>query len=517
MKKNLYLKFSLLAVSLVCMIAACTKMDYTYKKFLKDGDIIYPGKADSVQIFPGHNRVKLSWLLTSDPSIVRCRVYWNNGADSVEVPVNRGHGVDTISVIIDSLKEGYYNFQIYTYDKDGNTSVATDTIGQVYGDVYASSLHTRVIKKAYWNADSAFVFWYKPNKGAVVTEINYTDKNGDEQQVKITASDTASVLPGFKLHDAFQYRTGYLPDSLSIDTFYTAFEQKTIDDTLQVLLPPFPSPDGEYAIINKNSGMALTIDGDIDDNGTNVNQSTFTGATEQLWKFVEAPTEDYYAIENVESERGLAVAGASGDDGANILLWDFNSGSNDQWKLEQVEGPYYKIMVLKNGKVIEIADGSTDEGGNAQQNTWNGGDNQQFKLIWNLALNADIEGSSGGSHPAEDMFDNDVDTYWQPHSGDRKDDKMIWVQMDLGTARVFNELDQYWTHGHQHISTYKVLYSDDGNVWKTAYDAKGSGVDEGENETVFPPVKGRYVKLELNFSDDGNVNIGEIKVYYTPK
>src|SRR5690242_14583172 len=111
MKSKFYSRFILAAGLLVCLLAACKKMDYTYKKFLKGGDIIYPGKADTIQIFPGHNRIRLSWLLTSDPSIVLCRVYWNNKTDSVSVPVNRSKGIDTVSVIIDSLAEGYYNFE----------------------------------------------------------------------------------------------------------------------------------------------------------------------------------------------------------------------------------------------------------------------------------------------------------------------------------------------------------------------------------------------------------------------
>jgi hypothetical protein len=504
----------LMLLGLVCLITACNKMDYTYKKFLKGGDIIYPGKADSILVFPGHNRIKLSWLLTSDPSIVLSRVYWNNKADSVSVPVDRSKGIDTISVTIDSLDEGYYNFQIYTYDKDGHTSVEADTTGQVFGKVYAGSLHNRVIKKSYWDQDTAYIFWYKAPQNAIGSKLSYQDQNGLSHTLTIAAEDTSTRLPDFKLHEGFQYQTGYLPDSMAIDTFYAANANITVNDTLKVLLPPYPSPDGTYAIINKLSGKVLTVDGASTSNNGNISQADFTGTANQLWKFVPSTEEDgYYAIENVNSGLGIAVAKASGDDGANILQYKYNSGSNDQWKPERVSGQYYKLMVLKNDKVIEIASGSD----NAQQNTWNGGDNQQFELAWNMALNQSMkDASSGGSHPASDMLDGDNSTYWQPNSSDRKDDSKVWAIIDLGAPRIFDEFDQYWTHGHSHIDTYTIYYSNDGTTWKTAYQSP-KGPDAGNNIATFAPVKGQYVKYEIHFESDGNVNMAELGVYYFPR
>lgn len=510
-------RFFGLLLGMAGFILACNKMDYTYKNFLKDGDIIYPGKPDSIQVFPGYKRIKLTWLLTSDPSIVMSRVYWNDKADSVNVPVTRGKGTDTISVIIDSLEEGFYNFNIYTYDKNGNSSVSADTIGQVFGDVYAASLHNRIIKKVYWDDDSAFIFWYNPSQGAVNTEITYKDNMGTTQQKVITGNDTAITLPNFRLHDGFSYRTGYMPDSLSIDTFYAASAQQTVDDTLKLLLPPFPSPEGKYAIINKNSGLAATVENAGTGNNANISQATFTGASNQLWQFQPSTkNEGYYGIINVNSGKGMAVASASPNDGANILQYKFNGGSNDQWKPEQVNGQYYKIMVLKNGKVVEVAGNSTSEDGNIQQNTYNGGDNQLFKLVWNVALGATIEGSSGGSHPASDMFDSDMSSFWQPNSSDRKDDQNVYVIIDMGTEQVINNLDQYWSKGNNHIGTYQVQYSVDGNTWKVAYQ-NTTGIPNTIEKASFPPVKGRYVKLSLNLKEDGNLNVNEVQVYYIPQ
>lgn len=519
MKSRLYQKLLAAILLLACLVAACSKMDRTYQSFLKGGTIIYPGKADSLRLYPGNNRIRITWLLTSDRSITLCRIYWNNKADSVNVPVVRGKNVDTVSVIIDSLAEGYYNFEIYTYDKAGNVSVPADTIGQVFGATYAASLHNRIIKNMYWDQDTAYIFWYAPPEGAVGSKLDYQDKNGVAHSTAIPAGDTLTLLPDFKLHGGFQFQTGYLPDSMAIDTFYATLTHKTVDDTLAIVLPPYPSPEGDYAIINKLSGIAVAVEGAGTGNNANIIQSTFTYARNQLWNFVAAPTAGYYEINNVNSGSpyAIAVSSASTSDGAKLVQYKFGTSKNDQWQLEKAEGNYYKITNLKSQKAMEVKGSSLSDGATMQQNSWNGGDNQLFKLIWNLALNKTVTASSGGSHPGSDVVDGDNSTFWQANSGDRTDDKMVWVQIDLGTEQVFDALDQSWIKGNQHIGSYKVLYSNNGNTWKTAYDSGSTGVNTGENTATFPPVQGRYIKLELNFADDGNVNIAEVRVYYVPQ
>src|SRR3546814_15275803 len=64
------------------------------------------GRVDSVETFAGYKRVGLSWLLISDPKITYCKIVWNNGADSIRIPVTRSNGIDTIRTVVDNLAEG---------------------------------------------------------------------------------------------------------------------------------------------------------------------------------------------------------------------------------------------------------------------------------------------------------------------------------------------------------------------------------------------------------------------------
>src|SRR6266540_6568974 len=95
MKKiNIALILFVLAVTTVC----CSKWD-DYKKYTAGGETTYTGKMDSVKIYPGRLRVKLTGLLPADPNITRCKISWNSN-DSIEYSISKSTGVDSFNKII---------------------------------------------------------------------------------------------------------------------------------------------------------------------------------------------------------------------------------------------------------------------------------------------------------------------------------------------------------------------------------------------------------------------------------
>src|SRR5215207_1597368 len=161
------------------LIVACGKMDDNYKDFIKDGDIIYTGRVDSVQTFSGKNRIALSMLLLSDPKINKVKIYWNNHTDSVVQTVNRTTGIDTVKFLLNNMAEGTYSFDIYTYDQAGHSSVKVSAIGVVYGTNYISSLFNRSLRTiSYIPVSKARLVWYGPSAQTIGQEINYTDSLG---------------------------------------------------------------------------------------------------------------------------------------------------------------------------------------------------------------------------------------------------------------------------------------------------------------------------------------------------
>ena len=108
MIKDVLLKKGLLLSFLaVLAMSGCSKMDDTFKEFIKDGRINYVGKASPAAVMPGRGRLVLIWKMPSDPKAVKAKVYWNNRTDSIEVPLDRTASEDDIvRVPFNNLKEG---------------------------------------------------------------------------------------------------------------------------------------------------------------------------------------------------------------------------------------------------------------------------------------------------------------------------------------------------------------------------------------------------------------------------
>jgi len=217
------------------MLAACSKMNATYEDFIKDGEVVYVAKVDSVTTYPGNNRMGLSMLLISDPRISKVKVYWSAGGqtDSTEKAVQRTDNIDTVRFSFNNLAEGTYTFNIYSYDKSGHRSVKNDVIGTVYGERYIAQLVNRAIKSVAYNdaAKTATIKWFGVGPDVIGQEIIYTNSQGMAQQVYAkheSAADSTVILPVYIKGSSFQYRTLYKPDPNAIDTFYSSYEYRQV-------------------------------------------------------------------------------------------------------------------------------------------------------------------------------------------------------------------------------------------------------------------------------------------------
>ncbi|NSL90381.1 DUF4998 domain-containing protein [Chitinophaga sp. Mgbs1] len=242
MKHIRYIRGAVWLLAVAAGFAACSKMDDTYRDFLQGGEIIYTGKVDSLRAYPGRNRVLLAWALVSDPKITRCRVYWNQGHDSSEIAVRRSGGVDQVQLLLGGMAENTYTFQVYTYDNAGHSSVREETIANVYGDVYLSTLSNRPVRSAKYDAakKEATIWWYGVNNQAVSVEVNYINTAGAAATIIQVADSIPDnprdapefrarlKLPDYKAGTAFSFRTAYKPVKFAIDTFYTAYETQGI-------------------------------------------------------------------------------------------------------------------------------------------------------------------------------------------------------------------------------------------------------------------------------------------------
>jgi hypothetical protein len=236
------------------IIVSCKKAD-DFKKYAAGGEIIYTAKADSVKVYAGKKRVQLLWLLITDPTITTSKVFWKNHTDSVVIAVNRTTSIDTMRVFINNLPEGNYDFEIYNYDKDGNTSVKAVASGTVYGDVYNAALLARAVENAELLNNTGEITWGDADSstGVIGMQLKYADINNVTHDTVIKAIYKGQVtqLPHLMPGAPVQYRTLYKPVALAIDTFYTGYENLPVKaDVTTVYIKnagaPFLRDDSQY-------------------------------------------------------------------------------------------------------------------------------------------------------------------------------------------------------------------------------------------------------------------------------
>lgn len=231
-KVNIYF----IVVVAIITIISCSKWD-DYKQYTQAGETIYTGKIDSVKVFAGRLRVKMTGLIPADPKITTCKVSWNDGKDSVIYAITKGPGVDTLNKII-NIPEGISSFKIQTFDAAGNSSKIVNAIGTAYGPKYESGLVNRPIASAELQlSGNAVVTWdaFDTTAGAKGTWIQFTRTNNTLDSVYAPVSQAVTTLPNLKAGSSITLRTRYLPTPTCIDTFYCPIQVKSVKSDITSL------------------------------------------------------------------------------------------------------------------------------------------------------------------------------------------------------------------------------------------------------------------------------------------
>jgi hypothetical protein len=268
-------KKSVLGYMLVCLLlaylAGCDDNNSLHQQYIDQGETFYTGKCDSVKVFAGNERVKFTWLINSDPRINKTLIYWNEGKDSVEIPVTRTQKGYIQMETIQQMKEGTYNFIFVTMDANGHSSMNVEKSIQIYGSKYISALSNRGLS-FHLSGSNLTIDWVpvesELEQYTTVTYTDYSNPANPEIKSLIVANDVElTLIPNVKAGDIFSVVTTFLPengmdsvDALPIE--YTImkepwhFFEKSLDKTkfLEVALP------GDNNSTNGNRPLPLIWD-----------------------------------------------------------------------------------------------------------------------------------------------------------------------------------------------------------------------------------------------------------------
>ena len=307
MEKIKYLVYPFLIVAGLCIIS-CTKED-DFKKFTKNGEISYPGKASKIIAQAGNKRIRLRVVLGPDPLVTKIKTYWNSRADSLETPVVRSNG-DTVNIIIDKrLNEGANNFEVYTCNNKGDKSVVSNVSGIMFGESYLSTVPTtnRTVSSVKISAfKNATITW-----GVVLTseqfiELKYTDADGAAKTLTVP-SQPVTKIASYKLGTEITYRSIYAPEPNAIDVLSAA--PSTVDLSKAtysaVSMGYLYQPAGSKALGSAKSWIP------VGENGIIIN-------------FADLGSTGYKALITINPDNTLTIAAAPGATGAPYTM--FTSG-----------------------------------------------------------------------------------------------------------------------------------------------------------------------------------------------
>jgi hypothetical protein len=217
----------------LCALASCTDWD-DFKKYQAGGEIVYPGRGDTVLIAAGRNRTQLLWVLSADPRVTAYKLYWNNKADSVEAAVPSDLIGDTVKIMINPLPEGAYNFEMYSLDAKGNRSVPLRFNGRTFGANYENGLLNRTISETSYDSTLKMlkVNWNTPDTVNINTELKYTSTDSKTKSLLVGPEVQESKIPDWKPGTLLNYRSSFKPDRKAIDIFTV-----TRYDTISVKKP----------------------------------------------------------------------------------------------------------------------------------------------------------------------------------------------------------------------------------------------------------------------------------------
>jgi hypothetical protein len=209
------------------LFLSCGKKVTDYRSFLNGQEITYPGVIQNPAVYPGNGRLLLTWHPSTDPSIARYVVYWNNNADSTTVVASSHNPSDTVRCYINNLSEYTYTFFVNSYDASGNKSVTTEIDNaRVYGPIYQASLHNRLADPTtpfVVNTDGSVTLKFTtPDTVNITTQISYTNGSGVASQTAIAPADSLVTLPSYQSATPVLVQSSYIPVHGAIDTFWTS-------------------------------------------------------------------------------------------------------------------------------------------------------------------------------------------------------------------------------------------------------------------------------------------------------
>lgn len=451
---------------------SCQDMNDVHQDFIKEGEIIYSNKVDSLKTYPGKERILISGFLSGAFNVDEVVVTWNNGTEMKSFPYSKSEAsTDKLDLMISDVGENTLKFQVYTKDISGNKSVTITLFGTAYGEVYRSALVARSISTFVYSADSNATVTFNPiSELTRNTEVKYTNLTGDEVVKVVAMEESTALLEQVNTDKPIMYRTFYVPtamDEFGVETVIDEFDSNWVEYTSQ--------GSAFNAILD-----SFTFDPQL-------------GSTLASW---ENPN-------NLNLKFNFKVG---------------NSGETDVTSNKSTDSK--KIPITENGDQIILVT-LTNVYGDSWQKTFTSSALPVVKLDRSAWTIIDFDSQeAGGEGPVSGyvtaVIDGDTGTFWHSQWNGAQPDFPHWFTIDMGAQKTISAFEIFRRKDTDNGTNVHEFYvSNDNITWTLAGLLESKLTDNNGKRVEATPnaVQARYVKYHAKAGNGKFAFLSEFYLY----
>lgn len=168
------------------LFAACDSIEDTYKEFVGDGPIRYPGKCTNVSVISGWECLRVNWTVSDDPTIKHIVVTCMSETDTLKKELEP----TATNCVIDELSNQDYVIKVQSLASDGSLSLSDNYTGRPYTYEHeAVKGFTRGYSKAYVANGHLLMIMNSWDNSIERYAISYTKADGTSGVTELTKSD----------------------------------------------------------------------------------------------------------------------------------------------------------------------------------------------------------------------------------------------------------------------------------------------------------------------------------------
>ncbi|UNY97486.1 discoidin domain-containing protein [Zhouia spongiae] len=198
-----------MTVLFILGLAGCSD-DKPYSDYFTYSPIEYIGKVDSVSYLSGVNKVRLTWKVSTDPSVKSLEISWleDGGDKEMSVDVDENQIGEYMNVEITDLSAGSYTFFLVSSDGKGNSSVPVELFASVLDPSYLDLIQP-VLASGEYVDNSLIITLSNEEEGYIGSEVFYTNTNNEEVSVLVDEENAEFIIEDYKLGTGVTYLSNF--------------------------------------------------------------------------------------------------------------------------------------------------------------------------------------------------------------------------------------------------------------------------------------------------------------------